>query len=403
MANSYTANRRFLNQEIASNDSTWGDNLNANWERTDNILGDTTAKATTGGDTALTDDEQDVAIITTSGTLASNATVTFDGRRGYWIVYNGNTGAYTTTFLVSGQTGVAVNQSAYALLYYNGTDLVNAAFTSDLVADLSPQLGANLDTNAFNILFDDATGLLDDSSNEQLIFQKTASAVNHWEMTNAATGAAPLLQAVGGDTDIPAKISGKGTGQVQFAIDGTNEVILTATALSPATSAGNALGTASLMWSDAFFASGGVLNFDNGDVTLTHSSNALTLGGGGFYMADNILSRPEMIDYSESVNAIGSIGGGTQDIDLTLGNVVSGTVDTSTTTFTFSNPIATGCSSFTLILTNGGSQTVNWPAGVDWPSATAPTLTTSGVDVLTFFTVDAGTTWYGFAAGTGMG
>tara|TARA_R110000824_G_scaffold32171_7_gene104087 strand:+ start:222 stop:839 length:618 start_codon:yes stop_codon:yes gene_type:complete len=120
--------------------------------------------------------------------------------------------------------------------------------------------------------------------------------------------------------------------------------------------------------------------------------------------ADQLATRPEMKDYAETINAIGGTGGGTQDIDLTAGNVVTATVDTSTNTFTFSNPSATGKScSFTLVLTNGGSQTVVWPGAVDWPAATAPTLTASGVDVLTFFTLDAGTIWYGFAAGLAMG
>ena len=129
-------------------------------------------------------------------------------------------------------------------------------------------------------------------------------------------------------------------------------------------------------------------------------ANPLT---GTLSCADNIVARPKLIDYGESVNAIGSAGGGTQDIDLELGNVVSMTIDTSETTLTFSNAAASGtASSFTLILTNGGSQTVNWPASVDWAGGTAPTLTTSGVDVLTFTTVDAGTIWYGFAAGLAM-
>ena len=119
--------------------------------------------------------------------------------------------------------------------------------------------------------------------------------------------------------------------------------------------------------------------------------------------ADQLATRPEMKDYSETLNAIGGTGGGTQDIDINSGNVVSATVDTSTNTFTFSNPSATGKScSFTLYLTNGGSQTVAWPATVDWTGGTAPTLTASGVDVLAFTTLDAGTIWYGFAAGLDM-
>ena len=120
-------------------------------------------------------------------------------------------------------------------------------------------------------------------------------------------------------------------------------------------------------------------------------------------LADQIVQRPEIKDYAETVNAIGSIGGGTQDIDLESGNVVTGTVDTSTTTFTFSNPPSSGkAGSLTLILTNGGSQTVNWPAAVDWAGGSAPTLTSSGVDCLTFTTVDGGTIWYGFLAGADL-
>ena len=119
--------------------------------------------------------------------------------------------------------------------------------------------------------------------------------------------------------------------------------------------------------------------------------------GGYINFQDEQAIRPEIKDYSETVNAIGGTGGGTQDIDLTAGNVVTATVDTSTNTFTFSNPSASGRScSFTLILTNGGSQTVNWPSSVDWKDGTAPTLTSSGVDILNFMTVDAGTIWYGF-------
>lgn len=137
-----------------------------------------------------------------------------------------------------------------------------------------------------------------------------------------------------------------------------------------------------------------------------YADTRLALAGGTLSgevnLADNLLTRPKIKDYGEAVNALGS-GGGTRTVDLTLGNVVTATVSTSTNTFAFTNPSASGVAcSFTLILTNGGSQTVNWPAAVDWAGGAAPTLTTSGVDVLTFVTTDGGTTWFGFAAGLDM-
>jgi len=129
----------------------------------------------------------------------------------------------------------------------------------------------------------------------------------------------------------------------------------------------------------------------------THGANTYT---GDQTYADYKLIRPEIKDYGETINAIGGTGGGTQDLDLTLGNVQTATVDTSANTFTFSNPSATGIAcGFTMILTNGGSQTVTWPGAVDWVAGTAPTLTAAGVDVLAFLTRDAGTIWLGFVVG----
>lgn len=49
---------------------------------------------------------------------------------------------------------------------------------------------------------------------------------------------------------------------------------------------GAALGTGVLMWSDLFLASGSVINFNNGDVTLTHGANLLTVAGGDFIVAN---------------------------------------------------------------------------------------------------------------------
>jgi len=85
---------------------------------------------------------------------------------------------------------------------------------TDVVGDTTPQLGGNLDTNSHNILIDDAHFIADESGNEQIIFQTTASAVNQFDVTNAATGSGPQLSATGGDTNIDLNILAKGTGHV---------------------------------------------------------------------------------------------------------------------------------------------------------------------------------------------
>ena len=143
----------------------------------------------------------------------------------------------------------------------------------------------------------------------------------------------------------------------------------------------------------------------HGTTTAISIDSAADMTIGGYIAcADEQIRRPEFIDYAEAVNALGDVGGGTDAIDITAGNVVTATVSTGAQTFTFTNPSATGkACSFTLILTNGGSQTVNWPSSVDWAGGDAPSLTSSGIDILTFTTVDAGTIWYGFAAGLDMG
>jgi hypothetical protein len=118
-------------------------------------------------------------------------------------------------------------------------------------------------------------------------------------------------------------------------------------------------------------------------------------------LADNTLQRANLLDYAEVTNAIGNATGA-KTIDLTLGNSVTATT-TGATTWTFSNPTASDeLCSFSIKLVNGGSAAQTWPSSVDWPSATAPTLTTSGTDVLVFITCDGGTTWYGFVAGLAL-
>ena len=80
--------------------------------------------------------------------------------------------------------------------------------------------------------------------------------------------------------DDQTKIDFADANTINFHANNAKEMVLVENSLSPGTSDGTALGTTSLMWSDLFLASGSVINLDNGDVTLTHSSNTLTVAGG---------------------------------------------------------------------------------------------------------------------------
>ena len=115
-------------------------------------------------------------------------------------------------------------------------------------------------------------------------------------------------------------------------------------------------------------------------------------------MADAELARPVLKDYGETVSVIGSDT--TPEYDLENGNVFTDTIDTGETTATFSNPPASGTlGSLTLKLTNAGSQIYNWPASVDWPGGSVPSLTASGKDTIVCETLDGGTIWSCYTVG----
>jgi hypothetical protein len=70
----------------------------------------------------------------------------------------------------------------------------------------------------------------------------------------------------------------------------------TGNAFAPATSDNEALGTTALQWSDLFLAEGGVINWDNGDITLTQTGNELALAGGNLDIGTNTLRIAGDID-----------------------------------------------------------------------------------------------------------
>lgn len=69
-------------------------------------------------------------------------------------------------------------------------------------------------------------------------------------------------------------------GNLAFSGTTTLTGVVTATAgVRPLANDGAALGSASLSWADLFLASGAVLNFNNGNLTLTHAAGQLTNSG----------------------------------------------------------------------------------------------------------------------------
>tara|TARA_R110002153_G_scaffold270596_4_gene437097 strand:- start:2158 stop:2892 length:735 start_codon:yes stop_codon:yes gene_type:complete len=126
----------------------------------------------------------------------------------------------------------------------------------------------------------------------------------------------------------------------------------------------------------------------------SEASKAVTADANGDV---NIAEELKAKSYNETYAAL---TGTAVTVDCETGNVFS-LATTGNTTFTFSNPPATGTAYGMVIkLTAGGTHTITWPASVDWAGGTAPDAPASGeTDVLCFITHDGGTTWYGFLAG----
>jgi hypothetical protein len=151
------------------------------------------------------------------------------------------------------------------------------------------------------------------------------------------------------------------------------------------------------------FQSGTSADTYNANVAAITTANIVTASVTGtatvtaVQMADNNLIRPKLLDYAIKGSALGDTGTAAT-INFESANFFSAT-STAATTWAFSNPVASGdFGGFVLELNNGGAYTQTWPAAVDWPAGTAPTLTASGKDLLVFVTRDGGTIYHGMAA-----
>lgn len=118
-------------------------------------------------------------------------------------------------------------------------------------------------------------------------------------------------------------------------------------------------------------------------------------------LGDERLDNPVLKSYGE-IKTAPSISAGTLTLDLSLGNVFEVSLNANITTFTVSNPVPTGSAcSFVLVFTaDGTARTVTWGNAVQWPGATAPTLTsTNGKKDFFVFYTSTGGGFFAFVAG----
>jgi hypothetical protein len=222
MANSTSASLKLTVQATGENSGTWGQITNTNLLILEQAIGGYDAVGVTSGATltfsngALSNGKNQVLKLT--GTIGGAVNVVIpDSIEKTFVVDNATSGAHTVTFKTTSGSGVtwAAADKGTKMIYSDGTNVVDTAFT-DLSSDYSPQLSADLDTNGNNITIDNNTGVIDENGNQQITFTTTGSAVNEFNVANAATGNAPAISATGGDTNIDLNITPKGTGRATF-------------------------------------------------------------------------------------------------------------------------------------------------------------------------------------------
>ena len=232
MASTYTPLGVEL-QATGENAGTWGTKTNTNLQIIEQISGGYIAKSIAGSaqqtDLSVNDGstgaELSHRMIEFTGTITGNQIVTIPlDVQTFYFLRNSTSGAYTVQFKYITGSGDSFTFSATdkgdAIVFATASDVTNpnidtiATGIASVAADTSPQLGGDLDTNSHNILIDDAHFIGDENGNEQVIFQTTSSAVNQFDITNAATGNPPKISATGGDSNIDLDLEAKGTGHV---------------------------------------------------------------------------------------------------------------------------------------------------------------------------------------------
>jgi hypothetical protein len=283
-----------------------------------------------------------------------------------------------------------------------------AAVTTDLSGDSSPQLGGFLDANGNYIQMQkggdisSASPLVIDTDGDYFVVTGTT---NFAAMTVAADRhfflefAAILTITHGGGTiDIPgaANYTSVAGDVIECVSTASNVVTIVGMELVSGKAQVESVTLAnSVTLTNKTLTAPAVTNLTGTFNSPTGTIGAVTLGGavtGG----DSEVAAVTFKDVAVKTVVLGASGGGTLTANLSLGQHFTATIDTGSSVISVSNAVASDeYMSWVISLTNGGSQTITWTA-VDWEGGSAPSLTSSGLDLLGFYTYDGATTIHGF-------
>lgn len=336
-----------------------------------------------------------------TGILTGNINIIVPDTVQLYYVFNNTTGAHTLTVKTSGGSGVTIAQGAHSILYCDGTNVINA-FTSSFGGAISIAAGSATAPN-FNIIGSLTTGIYSPSSNQLAItangkevmnFISDASAVNWLQSEATSTGNAPIISAVGSDTNIGIILSPKGSGAVGMAlavilggtIDGTiiggsSAAAITGTSITANTGfVGNVTGNITG-------------NVTGNSSTATALQNARTIGGVSFNGTANItvasatggftISGGDLALSTNNITMTGSLGATGARLtkgwfaDLQVTNTIVGSVTGNAATVT-TNANLTGVITSSGNATSIASQT---GTGTKFVVDTSPTLITPVIGV----------------------
>ena len=335
MASTYTPLGIEL-QATGENAGTWGTKTNTNLSLVEQISGGYIAKSIAGSaqTTALsvsdgsTGAELAHRMIEFTGTITGNQIVTIPiDVQTFYFLRNSTSGSHTVQFKYASGSGDSFTFSASdkgdKIVFATANDGTNPDIDtlaigtgiSDVVDDTSPQLGGNLDTNSHNILIDDAHFIADENSNEQIIFQTTSSAVNQFDITNAATGNAPSISATGDDTNIDVAIIPKGSVETKVGSGSANGTVTSSGAHDLILDTNSGTNSGNITITDG--SNGNITLTPNGTGDVVASADTLTVGDSGAAATIN----------SNGAGTLTVTTGGASDLILnTNGGTSAGTV-----------------------------------------------------------------------------